>query len=94
MASFVRHSSHVGIYDIFCLPFITFFPYPFNREIGMEPLKLVEYELPPWVEFISNDWLQTIIAKHYAKKVKRKLKRYEFRQKRTAFFRSILDKTK
>lgn len=60
----------------------------------MDTEKLLKYELPSWVEFISIDWMQTVIARYYAWKVGRKIKRYNLRLKREAFIRSVLDKNK
>lgn len=58
----------------------------------MEKIDLVKYELPTWVEFISNDWLQSIIARHYANKVNKKVARYNYRNDREAFFKNLNNK--
>jgi hypothetical protein len=48
-------------------------------------IELVQYELPTWVDNVSWNWLQKIVAKHYAVKVVRKLARYEHRQARATW---------
>ena len=47
--------------------------------------KLLEYETPLFAEYVSWNWLQNIIAKYIAWKVRRKLKRLDLRQKRKEY---------
>jgi hypothetical protein len=43
---------------------------------------LVEYELPVWAEYVSVDWIQTVIARYIAWKVNRKWSRLLKRRQR------------
>lgn len=56
----------------------------------MKPEELLKYEMSSVVEYVSWDWLQEIIAKYYAKKVTRKLKRYRYRKQREVLFKNII----
>jgi len=49
--------------------------------------ELLEYEAPWYSEWISWDWLQTVIAKRLAKKINKKYERYLYRLKRNEFFK-------
>ena len=51
--------------------------------------ELLLYEVPSITEYISNDFLQEIIAKYIAYKVNKKYKRYEERCIREDFFNPI-----
>ena len=43
----------------------------------MNKIDLVLYETPAIAKYISIGWIQNILAKYVAKKVNRKVKRYE-----------------
>ncbi len=53
----------------------------------MTPHELLKYELPAITEYISWDWLQSLIARYYAYKVNRKYYRYEKRLYREKWLR-------
>jgi len=48
---------------------------------------LVRYETPVIAEFISTGWIQDILAKHLARKVSRKIARYNKRIDRDNFLK-------
>lgn len=48
----------------------------------MNSQELLKYEMPGYVEYISWNWLQNIIAKRMAKKVSYKIARYNMRKHR------------
>lgn len=50
---------------------------------------LLTYEAPSIGEWISIDWIQNIIARYLARKINRKIKRYNARIKREQYIRSI-----
>ena len=53
----------------------------------MNKNELLIYEIPAIAEYISIGFLQTIIARYIAWKIKRKLRRYEHRKFREKFFK-------
>ena len=55
--------------------------------------KLLIYEMPAIAEFISNDWLQGIIAKYVANKINRKVKRYNQRVERAEYLKNLTNKS-
>lgn len=52
--------------------------------------ELLIYEMPWYAYYVSNNFLQTILAKHTARKVNRKMKRYEKYYAMKAFILSTL----
>lgn len=50
--------------------------------------ELLNYEMPTYAEYISWDWLQNIIAKRLARKINRKIKRYNTRVERIKYLKS------
>lgn len=52
--------------------------------------ELLEYEMPTWVEFVSIGWMQTIIGRCIARKVNRKIARWNRRQERKMFIKEYL----
>lgn len=52
----------------------------------MEEKELLKYEMPTIAEFVSNDFLQNILARYLAWKVNRKMKRYKIRKLREKMF--------
>jgi hypothetical protein len=55
----------------------------------MDRTKLIEYELPSITEKVSIGWLQNVIAKYTARRVNRKIKRYNLRQERKEFVNKL-----
>lgn len=56
----------------------------------MNKEELIQYELPGIAEYISIDWLQTIIARYSSWKINRKLRRYYKRKDREKYIRDLL----
>jgi len=54
----------------------------------MKKSELLEYEMPTITEFISNKFLQDIIARYLVSKVNRKWKRLLKRKEREKYLRS------
>ena len=52
-------------------------------------IELFTYELPTWVEFISIDFLQKIIAWYYVRKTKKKIQRYVLRKERAERLKNL-----
>ncbi len=42
----------------------------------MNPIELIKYELPRWIESCSNKYIQNVVAWYYGKKVNRKWRNY------------------
>jgi len=55
----------------------------------MDKRELVIYESPLIAEFISIGWIQNIVAYFIARKVSRKMRRYNKRKAREAFFNNF-----
>jgi hypothetical protein len=55
----------------------------------MEKEELLKYELPSYSEYISNPFLQEIVARMCARRINRKLRIYEKRKARELFFSTI-----
>jgi hypothetical protein len=53
----------------------------------MDKQKLLTYECPTISEYISVDWMQTIIARYVAWKVNKKIRRYNKRIERMKFLK-------
>jgi hypothetical protein len=51
----------------------------------MDANELLRYEAPSWTEYIGFQWGQAIVARYLAKKVNRKLQRYNTRLRREKF---------
>lgn len=51
----------------------------------MNTTELIKYELPWYAEYVSNGWLQDIIAKRCSKRIMKKLARYNRRIKLEEF---------
>lgn len=62
----------------------------------MKITELTYYELAniPFAEYISNDFLQSFLAKFLARRVNKKWDKYQIFLKRKAFVESILTPTK
>lgn len=58
----------------------------------MKVRELLEYDTPAIAEYISWRWLQNIMARYVAWKIKRKIKLYNFRQKRKEYLLSLEEK--
>jgi len=58
----------------------------------MTKQELCQYEAPSITEYISNDFLQGVIAKYIAFKVNRKWQRYQKRLQREVFIKRYLTK--
>jgi hypothetical protein len=53
----------------------------------MKPEELLKYEMPLWIDNISINWMQDIVAWYYSKKVNKKIKRLNHRNWRENYLR-------
>lgn len=56
----------------------------------MTTREALEYDMPSIAEYISNDFLQNVIAKYIARKVERKLARLKVRRERSKWIQETL----
>lgn len=57
----------------------------------MKKEELLIYEVPTISGFISNKWLQELVAKYLAWKINKKWRRYEYRIHRSKYLAKLKD---